>query len=192
MTGPREFLKRLISALENAQIPYMLSGSFGSGFHGEPRATNDIDIVIVSTLEQLNQFVKLLGEEYYVSLEAARDAFTQNSMFNIIDMQTGWKADLIIRKNRPFSRQEFQRRRKVKLMDLDIWMLSPEDLILSKLEWSKAQQSQQQFRDALGVAVVQWDRLDHEYLQEWAQNLQVKYLLKQLLSEAKELRSKKL
>lgn len=184
MTSQDDFLKKLIKILDDCSVPYMISGSFGSSYHGQPRATKDIDIVIAPTEEQLLSFVDSLGANYYVSLKAVRDAFSHKSMFNVIDSHSGWKADFILRKERTFSRQEFTRKRNVDFGGIDVWVTSPEDMILSKLEWSKNSLSEQQFHDALGIAVVQWDRLDVDYLCKWAKELQVKDSLKQLLEEA--------
>ncbi len=186
MTSQNEFLRKLVKALDNCSIPYMLSGSFSSSFHGQPRATKDADIVMAATEEQLIAFVKSLGDDYYVSYDAAHEALKNNSMFNVIDIQNSWKADFIIRKDRPFSREEFQRRRKANIMGLDVWVVSPEDIILSKLEWAKNSESGQQFLDALGVATVQYDRLDRHYLHKWAKELQVESSLEELLKQAKE------
>ena len=108
-------------------------------------------------------------------------------MFNIIDNHSGWKADFIICKDRPFSHQEFERKCITKIKGLDVWVTSSEDIILNKLEWAKDSQSEQQFRDALGVAVVQWDRLDADYLHKWERELQVGDSLEQLLEQAKKL-----
>jgi hypothetical protein len=185
MNGQKDFLKRLVDALNDAGIPYMLSGSIGSGFHGQPRATNDVDIVIAPTESQLHSFLRSLGKDYYVSLNAVREAFRCESAFNVIDMQTGWKADFIIRRRRPFSIEEFQRRQKVSIMGLDTWIVSPEDMILIKLEWAKNSKSDRQLEDALKVAMVQFDRLDQDYLHKWAKELQVESSLKQLLEQAK-------
>jgi len=187
MTSQDDFLKKLVKVLGDCSVPYMISGSFGSSFHGRPRATRDVDIVIAPTEKQLLDFVESLGCDYYVRLEAVRDAFTNNSMFNVIDNQSGWKADFVIRKDRPFSREEFERKSIAKIKGLDVWVTSPEDIILSKLEWAKDSQSEQQFRDALGVAVVQWDRLDADYLRKWAKELQVEVSLEGLLEQAREL-----
>lgn len=184
MTGQDDFLKKLIKDLGDCSIPYMISGSLGSSYHGRPRATKDVDIVIAPTEKQLLEFVESLGKDYYVSHEAVRDAFVNSSMFNIIDSLSGWKADFILRKTRAFSRQEFERKCVVDIGGLDVWMTSPEDIILSKLEWSKDSRSEQQFDDALGVAVVQWDRLDTDYLRKWARELQVSDFLEQLLEQA--------
>jgi len=188
MSTQTEFLQRIINLLDKAGIPYMIAGSLGSSFHGEPRTTNDVDLIIDPDKKQLDSFIQSLGEDYYINPETARYAFNRGLMFNVIDNHTGWKADLIIRKKKPFSIGEFQRRRQVSINGLDIWMLSPEDVILSKLEWSGVQQSDRQFRDALGVAIVKWDNLDWDYLKKWAYELQVDDLLKQLIEKAVELR----
>jgi len=185
MTSQEDFLKKMIEKLNEQNIPYMLSGSVSSSLHGQPRATNDADIIIAPAEEQFVAFVKSLGGDYYVNPDAARDAFKNNSVFNVIDIQNSWKADFIIRKNRPFSREEFKRRLKANIMGLDVWVVSPEDVILSKLEWAKNSESGQQFRDALGVATVQYERLDGDYLYKWAKELQVESSLKRLLKQAK-------
>jgi len=186
MTSQEDFLERLIKKLDEQNIPYMLSGSISSSLHGQPRATNGADIVIAPAEEQLIAFLKSLGDDYYVNPDAARDAFKSNSVFNVIDIQNSWKADLIIRKNRPFSREEFQRRQKANIMGLDAWVVSPEDVILSKLEWAKNSKSSQQFQNALGVATVQYERLDRDYMYKWAKELQVESSLERLLKQAKE------
>ncbi len=185
MTSQNEFLRKLVKALDNCSIPYMLSGSFSSSFYGQPRATNDADIIIAPAEEQLIAFVKSLGDDYYVSHDAALEALKSNSMFNVVDIRNSWKADFIICKDRPFSREEFQRRRKADIMGLDVWVVSPEDVILSKLEWAKNSESGQQFLDALGVAIVQYDRLDRDYLHKWAKELKVESSLERLLKQAK-------
>ena len=186
MTSQENFLEKLIKKLNEQNIPYMLSGSVSSSLHGQPRATNDADIVIAPSEEQLIAFVKSLGDDYYVNPDAAREALKSNSMFNVVDIRNSWKADFIICKDRPFSREEFQRRRKADIMGLDVWVVSPEDVILSKLEWAKNSESGQQYRDALGVATVQYDRLDRDYLYKWAKELQVESSLERLLKQAKE------
>ena len=184
-----DFLGRLVAKLKDAGIPYMISGSLGSSLHGEPRATNDIDLVIVPTVAQLTTFIQSLSEGYYVSPEVAQEALRNRSMFNVIDHQTGGKADFIIRKDRAFSLEEFRRRIAANMLGIQVSVVSPEDAILSKLEWSKESQSERQFRDALGVAIVQWQRLDKAYLWKWARELSVADLLETLLSHAEELQN---
>ncbi len=94
-------------------------------------------------------------------------------------------------KKRAYSWQEFSRRKNTTLMGMSLWILSPEDSILSKLEWSKGRESQTQFKDALGVIVVQWDSLDFDYLKKWAKELRIQDSLEQLLKQAQELKKLK-
>lgn len=178
------FLKKVIGALDAVGVPYMVCGSLGSSFHGEPRATMDVDIVIDPSSDQLGGFLDALGPDFYVSRPAAEEAVASRSMFNVIDNDTGWKADLIVRKTRPFSEAEFARRSSVDLADLVLSMATPEDVILSKLEWAARAESERQYRDALGVAKTQGGGLDRAYLEHWASALGVTDLLSRLLEEA--------
>ncbi|MDI6803561.1 MAG: hypothetical protein QME58_06910 [Bacteroidota bacterium] len=187
----KEFITRVVEILEKIEIPYMFTGSIGSSFHGEPRATNDVDVVITLTQEQLHKLINSFGNDYYVSESAAYDAFDRHTMFNVIDNKTGWKADFIILKMRPFSIQEFKRRKLHQFGDINVFIVSPEDAILSKLEWAKETLSEKQFQDALGVAVVQWKELDKEYLRIWAVELNIQGAIENLLNQAEKIQSEK-
>ena len=178
-----KFLARVAESLVAVGIPFMVTGSFGSSLHGQPRATQDVDLVIDPTAEQLENFLTRLGDRQYVSPEAARDALRRRSMFNIIDFEEGWKADLIIRKDRPFSVEEFQRRLVQLLHGVQTPVASPEDVILSKLEWNKLTPSERQVTDALSIVLVQGAKLDLVYLRKWAPHLGVAEKLEELLSE---------
>src|SRR5579871_2929941 len=99
----QDVFRRVTAALDQAGIAYMLSGSFASAYYGAPRSTQDIDLVIAATPAQLREFVQgLPSDEYYVDLDAALQAH-ERQMFNVIDLATGWKIDLIFRKARAFS-----------------------------------------------------------------------------------------
>lgn len=189
MNSQQDFLKRIIEKLQTAEISYMISGSLGSSFHGKPRTTNDIDIVIEADEKKLMAFVKSLGDGYYVSEDAARKAFFNTSTFNIVDFSTGYKADLIVKKKRAFSREEFARRKPAEIIGEHLYIVSAEDSILSKLEWAKKGESERQFNDAVGVAEVQWGNLDLDYLKKWAKELDLVALLDRLLTEVQKLQS---
>lgn len=179
-----EFVQRLVDLLEDVGIPYMVTGSLSSSFHGRPRATRDVDVVIAPAESDFRAFLERAGAEYHVSAEAAWAAFRGRGMFNVIDAQAGWKADLRVRQERPFSLTEFNRRRKAAILEIDLWVTSPEDAVLTKLEWAKETASGQQIQDALGILLVQRDRLDEGYLKEWAVALGVSDMLADLLERA--------
>ena len=146
----------------------MLTGSFASSYHGAPRATQDIDLVIAPTLEQVRSFVKLLPKaEYYVSENAAVEAVHSQGQFNVIDLATGWKVDLIVCKSRAFSREEFQRRVKGEIGGVPIEVATVEDLIIAKLEWAKLGGSERQLEDVATLLFAQAHVIDTAYVQEW-------------------------
>jgi hypothetical protein len=170
-----EVFHKITSALGEAGIAYMLTGSFASIYYGAPRTTQDIDLVIAATAEQLRKFVQILSkDEYYVDLDAALAAHQQQSLFNLVDMVTGWKIDLIIRKSRPFSEEEFRRRKLVNLEDFPLFIASAEDVVVSKLEWAKLSQSQRHIEDVAGILRMRWDSLDRAYLEKWILELSLK------------------
>jgi hypothetical protein len=183
VTIEQAFLARLAASLDEAGIPYMVAGSLGSSLLGQYRTTNDADIVIAPTPEQLEHLLRALQGEYYLDPETARKALEKRSMFNVIEFQTGSKADLIVRKDRPFSIEEFNRRRQATILGTSVWTVTAEDAILSKLEWAKMGESERQFQDALGVAVVQMPGLDWDYLRRWGVELNVVDLLNRMIAE---------
>jgi hypothetical protein len=167
-----EVFQRITAALDQASIAYMLTGSFASAHYGAPRSTQDIDLVVEATVAQLRSFVQSLpAHEYYADLDAALEAHQRESMFNVIDLIAGWKIDLIFRKSRPFSREEFARRRLVNLQALPLFVASAEDVIIAKLEWAKLAKSQRQIEDAASVLRLRWQALDQSYLERWVSEL---------------------
>jgi len=173
-----EAVGRLVRRLESLGVPYMVAGSVASSHHGLPRATNDADIVIDPTPEALEALVTALAADgYYVDAKVARDALRARRLFNVIDPESAFKVDLIIRKERPFSREEFRRRERRDLGGLAASVATPEDTILSKLEWArKGGGSERQLEDALGVLRVGAGRIDRSYIAQWAATLGVEDL----------------
>ena len=169
-----EFLRRIVEILERNDIPYMIVGSLASALHGTPRATQDVDIVIDPTASSLSKLLSDLSPgRYYVDAETARDALSRRNQFNVIDLDTGWKADLVVRKRRAFSVEELRRRATARIQGVDLDVASAEDTILSKLEWASKGESERQLRDAVGVIAVQGDSLNYEYIERWAGELGV-------------------
>jgi hypothetical protein len=167
-----EVFRRITSALNQAGIANMLVGSFASAYYGAPRTTQAIDFVVIAPPEQLRVFATLLpSTEYYVDLEAALDALQRQSMFNVIDLAAGWKIDLVIRKPRAFSQEEFRRRKLVTMRDVPLFVASAEDVVISKLEWAKLARSQRQVEDVAGILRMRWNSLDRVFLENWVLQL---------------------
>jgi hypothetical protein len=146
----------------------MLTGSLAAAWYGAGRATLAIDLVVELQADRIGPLVDAIsGPGVYVSPDAAREALDRESMFNVIDTGTGWKADLIVRKSRPFSRTEFGRRRAVEFEGVRLWVTTPEDLIIAKLEWAKLGGSARQIEDVRTLIRVTEPTLDREYLEQW-------------------------
>lgn len=165
-------LQKIATALDHAGVAYMLTGSFASAYYGLPRSTQDIDLVIAGSPAQLRAFAGSLPiGEYYVDLDAALEAYKRESMFNIIDLQSGWKIDMIIRKSRAFSQEEFGRRQRVNVQGISLFVATAEDVVIAKLEWAKLAQSQRQIEDAVGILKIRRESLDQAYLERWMNDL---------------------
>ena len=170
----RDLFSRVLNALEAAQIPVMLTGSFASSFHGAPRATQDIDLVIAPTREQLRELVAVLPrDEFYFDEGAALEALRLEGQFNLVDLRTGWKVDLIIRKSRPFSREEFDRRKVVEVEGAQVPIATPEDVLIAKMEWARMRESARQIEDAARMFRVRAKQLDQEYVVRWVRELKL-------------------
>lgn len=175
MSEPGRFLARVVTALGSAQVPHMLAGSYASGLHGTPRSTQDIDLVVDPTFDSLDRLLALLmGDDVYFDADVARDEFKRRSQFNVVDTTTFWKADLIFRKQRPFSRSEFDRRMPARILGVDVFVATPEDTVLAKLEWAKLGESERQLRDVRGILEVKGETLDRAYIERWLDELGVR------------------
>lgn len=143
--------------------------------------TRDIDIVIDPTEESLRKFVEQFDRtRFYVS--DAQSALLRRDMFNVVDTETGWSADIIIRKDRPFSVREMGRRQAVTLSGVDTFVASVEDTILAKLDWARDSESTRQFEDVVAMVRAQRDQLDMIYLRAGAEELHVQDALTRALA----------
>jgi hypothetical protein len=160
----------------------MVVGSFASSFHGVPRSSQDLDLVIDPQPESLRRFLAdLPPADFYADADAAVDALHRRGQFNVIDMETAWKADLIVRKARPFSVEEMRRRIEGELLGARVFLASAEDTVISKLEWAKqGGGSQLQLRDVTGILELRREDLDMAYIERWVAQLGVGELWRQV------------
>jgi hypothetical protein len=178
-----DLLVTTIEALESEAIPYMLTGSLASSFHGEPRATRDIDIIIDPSAEALRGLIdRLQGLGLYVDWAAAEAALRDRGQFNAVASDA--KVDFVIRKDRPFSKAEFERRRRVRLPNVDAFIVSVEDLILAKLVWARETGSDRQRRDVAAMTAGAGNDLDTPYIDGWADRLGLADAWRQIRADA--------
>ncbi len=170
MSDELKVLRIVSERLDSLGLDYMLTGSFAMAFYATPRMTRDLDIVVALTARDVPRVVAAFSPDFYLDNEAARAAVQSARLFNLMHFNSGIKVDFIVRKDDAFRRLEFERRRRVGFADLHTWIVSCEDLILSKLVWAKASGSELQRRDVLSLLHPD---LDQEYLRHWARQLTV-------------------
>lgn len=187
-TPADDLLRSVIDILERLEIRYFVTGSVAAIYYGEPRFTNDIDVVVDLPPEQIPELIDSFPSgEYYLSEEALRHAVTQQGRCNIIHIASGLKLDIVIAADTLFNRNRFERAKRVQPADnLEARFASAEDVILKKMDFFREGGSEKHLRDITGILMVSGDQLDHDYIESWADQMgletiwrTIKYLVKQ-------------
>ena len=180
---------RVTAILEELDVPYLVGGSLASSLHGQPRATQDVDIVADLQLEHVEPFVVALRDHFYVDEPAVRDAVKRRSTFNVIHLETMFKVDVFVAGHQHSTRREFERK-QLYLLDFqparEINVASPEDIIVQKLHWYRLGDhvSDRQWSDAMSVLKIRNKKLDLDYMRDLATEMGVADLLGRALKEA--------
>ncbi len=181
-----EVISIIATALNEAGIEYAITGSVASGVHGEPTATQDVDIIVRMTEAQARVLARALPSRFYRNEDSLAQASRTGGLANVVDLDTAFKVDLSVVPLTPFHRSVFERRQGI-LFEAGgerIDVVSPEDIMLMKLLWRKDTQSTKQWHNALGVARAKGARMDWKYLFEQARALDIEEDLIRLRDEA--------
>ena len=185
---PMEVLAEVARALEQCGVPYLVGGSVASSQYGMPRSTQDVDLVADLRLEHIDPLVAALENDYYIDAGMIRESIEHRSSFNIIHLVMVHKVDIFIATNSSWGRQQMARRRMQQMGERGstFYVCSPEDIVLSKLDWYRqgGEISDRQWGDVLGVLKVQATELEFDYLRHWAHELAVAELLEEAIREA--------
>jgi hypothetical protein len=180
MENEIDVIRDIAGKLASVGIDYMLTGSLAMNYYAQPRMTRDIDIVVALEANDTDTITRLFNLDYYVAREAVSEAIAHQSIFNLIHQESVIKVDCIVRKDSDYRRLEFERRRAVLIRDFTIWIVSKEDLIISKLYWAQDSHSELQLRDVKNLLATGYD--DH-YLEKWTQALGLDSLRQECLHE---------
>lgn len=176
MIGPTELLRIVGAELDRIGCQHFTTGSVAAMVYGEPRFTNDIDVVVRMDGGQAAAFVSAFaGNDWYVSAEAAQAAVRSRGMFNLIHVPSGLKVDLVVSPESPHDVARFARVRMILMPDgRQEPMAAPEDVILKKLVFFREGGSGKHLRDIESILLTQGlAGIDWRYLRDWASRLGV-------------------
>jgi hypothetical protein len=173
-----DVLRDVSQRLESAGISFMLTGSVAMNYYSQPRMTRDIDLVVSLNEGQTEEFFRLFEGAYYFDRQIVAQAISRHSMFNLIHNDAVIKVDCVVLKTDAYRQEEFARRKQINLGDFETWIVSREDLVLSKLFWARDSKSEMQLRDVRNLLSTDCDM---EYLRSRAKKLNVDELLEELL-----------
>jgi hypothetical protein len=168
-----ELLRYVVGVVSDLGLRYFVTGSTATIFYGEPRFTNDIDLVVDLPEFRVIQFCnRFPTAEFYVSDIAARQAVLQKTQFNIIHPESGLKIDVIVAAENAFNESRFARSRPLRPeKSFEAMFTSPEDAIIKKIEFFQEGKSEKHVRDIAGVIKVSKEQIDMSYITEWAKKL---------------------
>ena len=175
-----DILKDVIKKFETLGIQYMLTGSMAMTYYAQPRMTRDIDLVVEILPVMIERIEQIFKTDYYLSVDSIKAAVKNEFLFNLIHINSAVKIDCIVRKNQKYRLVEFDRRNKIKVDDLEIFIVSIEDLIISKLLWAKDSHSEIQIKDVRNLLAKNYDK---KYIELWAKELDIYELLAEIKND---------
>ena len=181
---PGHLLVEIASILQKLKISYLVTGGIAVLIWGRPRFTADIDIVVELKLENIDSLtaaLSALGKANYIDKNMIKDALSHGGEFNFIHGDTGIKVDFWVLQKKPFESSRLKRRVAKHILGEKVYFTSPEDLILSKLQWYEKSQSNRHLEDVESILKISAKKLDMKYLKQWAKKLEVLELLNKLI-----------
>ena len=186
ISSQEKLLIKIAKILSDLEIKYFVAGGFAVSVWGRPRATFDIDIIVKLIEPQAVPLLKALKEiskAGYADENMIKDAIRHNGEFNFIDPNSGLKVDFWVIKEESSKPPELKNRKLKKISGQNVYFVSPEDLILSKLQWYQETQSSRHLEDVQSVFKISGEKLNMNYLKQWAEKLELLNILKELISK---------
>jgi hypothetical protein len=175
-----DIVRDISRRFEQAGIDYMLTGSMAMNYYAAPRMTRDIDVVVAIGPDDVQRVTGLFQPDYYVSEQNIGESVAQQSIFNLIHNESVIKVDCIVRRTSEYRQVEFERRQKISILDFTTFIVTKEDLIISKLFWAKDSHSELHLGDVKNLLATGYDS---DYLRHWTRELKLDSLLEECLRD---------
>lgn len=182
--NPNDLVFRVIDALDQVGIPYMLVGSYSSNVYGVPRATQDADMVLQLKNEPISAVARLLGSDLKLDPQMSFETVTATMRHIVLHTDSSFKIELFLLSDDPHDQRRFVRRRPAQLAGRTVYLPSPEDVIITKLRWSKGGNRSKDVNDVVNVLAVQAGALDLAYIRDWTDRHGTRELFERLLAVA--------
>lgn len=164
-----EVVFKVVDILTRINIPYLITGAVAVVYYGEIRTTHDIDLVVEINENDIKTLVQNFEPDFFIDETSIQNAIQEKSMFNALHKDTNYKVDFWTLTNDEYSRQRFLRRVKVNILGKTMFLPTPEDLIITKLEWFRQSDIDKHYLDAVGIYRIQKENLDKNYITYWCQ-----------------------
>jgi hypothetical protein len=186
LQDPIEIATDTGARLDALGVAWVTGGSIASSVHGEPRSTQNVDMVVALLARHVTPFVKAMRRDYYVEEEAMRLALTAGGSFNAVHFTSAIRVDFFVAGDDPFEAERLRSRQRIEMPNAVLYVDTAEHTLLRKLEWYRrgGEVSERQWRDVQVIARIQGDRLDREHLRLWADRLGIAGLLERVMRDA--------
>ncbi len=181
-----EALSHFLKVLNSLSIPYMITGAYAVSYYGMPRATHDLDVVIEIAAKDVEKTCRGLKKTCEIDEKMIENAVQYRTHFSVIYSKGDLRADFWVLKNKPIENTKFERRQKISLFGIPTFMISPEDIVLTKLDWYKRSKNTKHMDDAVGIIKVQGKKLDVIYIKDVFDKLGIEKYWEQAVRSSKQ------
>ena len=163
-----EAVVSVLDALEAAHVPYMIVGSLASNFHGIPRSTRDADFVVELNPDSLQRLSAALPPNLNLGVQGAFEAVTGTIRYLVEMNESPFVCELFVRSGDAHDLERFRRRERVEILGRIAFVASAEDMIVTKLRWSREAHRSKDRDDIRNILAVRASDLDWTYLRRWS------------------------
>jgi hypothetical protein len=182
-----EIMFRVVDALERANVPHMLVGSYSSNAYGIPRSTQDADFVIELGSNSPDVLADLLRPDLRIDPQLHFETVTGSPRYIATHAASGFTVELFLLTDDPHNRERFARRHRVEIYGRPLWLPTAEDVVVQKLRWYVRAKRSKDIDDVRNVLAVQKGRLDLPYVRAWCDQHGSRAILEDLLAQVEQL-----